>query len=102
MAFGGRDANEIECARISMARNTNVPFKGRIQKRKTHYLQIITFGCNARPVHTDWPKAVMTSAFENMRDKSVPLRHTRHRRATASPTHSEHHDPATKMSPWKR
>jgi hypothetical protein len=27
-----------------MARNTNVPFKGRIQKRKTHYLQIITFG----------------------------------------------------------
>ena len=27
-----------------MARNTNVPFKGRIQKRKTHVLQIITFG----------------------------------------------------------
>jgi hypothetical protein len=27
-----------------MARNTNVPFKGRIQKRKTHHLQIITFG----------------------------------------------------------
>jgi hypothetical protein len=27
-----------------MARNTNVPFKGRIQKPKTHYLQIITFG----------------------------------------------------------
>jgi hypothetical protein len=27
-----------------MARNTNVPFKGRIQKRKTNYLQIITFG----------------------------------------------------------
>jgi hypothetical protein len=26
-----------------MARNTNVPFKGRIQKRKTHDLQIITF-----------------------------------------------------------
>src|SRR5215831_12018539 len=41
----GRDANEIERARISMmARNTNVPFKGRIQKRKTQYLQIITFG----------------------------------------------------------
>jgi hypothetical protein len=37
--------NEIGCARISMmARNTNVPLKGRIQKRKTHYLQIITFG----------------------------------------------------------
>ena len=27
-----------------MARNTNVPCKGRIQKRKTHHLQIITFG----------------------------------------------------------
>ena len=27
-----------------MARNTNVPFKGRIQKRKTYHLQIITFG----------------------------------------------------------
>src|ERR1700747_487300 len=37
--------NEIVCARISMmARNTNVPFKGRIQKRKTYHLQIITFG----------------------------------------------------------
>ena len=41
----GRDTNEIERVRISMiARNTNVPFKGRIQKRKTHDLQIITFG----------------------------------------------------------
>ena len=27
-----------------MARDTNVPFKGRIQKRKTCYLHIITFG----------------------------------------------------------
>ncbi len=27
-----------------MARSTNAPFKGRIQKRKTNYLQIITFG----------------------------------------------------------
>ena len=26
-----------------MARNPNVPFKGRIQKRKTYHLQIITF-----------------------------------------------------------
>ena len=42
MAFQGRDA--IERARISMmARNRNVPFKGRIQKRKTCHLQIITF-----------------------------------------------------------
>jgi hypothetical protein len=27
-----------------MARNTNVPFKGRIQNRKTNHLQIISFG----------------------------------------------------------
>src|SRR5262249_61765494 len=40
----GLSENEIGCARISMmARNTNVPFKGRIQKRKTYPLQIITF-----------------------------------------------------------
>ena len=38
-------ANEIGCARISMmARSTNAPFKGRIQKRKTNHLQIITLG----------------------------------------------------------
>ena len=40
----GLSENETGCARISMmARNTNVPFKGRIQKRKTYHLQIITF-----------------------------------------------------------
>ena len=27
-----------------MARSTNAPFKGRIQKRKTNHLQIFTFG----------------------------------------------------------
>ena len=27
-----------------MARNTNVPFKGRIQMRKTYHLQVIIFG----------------------------------------------------------
>ena len=57
LAFQGLSENEIGCARISMmARNTdgqehNVPFKGRIQKRKTYHLQIITFGlqCAAGP-----------------------------------------------------
>jgi hypothetical protein len=43
--FRGRDANEIERARISMmARNATVPLTGRIQKRKTNHLRIITFG----------------------------------------------------------
>src|SRR5437588_10317456 len=41
-AFQGLSENEIGRARISMmARNTNVPFKGRIQKRKTKRLQIV-------------------------------------------------------------
>ena len=44
MAFGA-ETRMRSSARISMmARNTNVPIKGRIQKRKTHDLQIITFG----------------------------------------------------------
>ena len=43
-AFQGLSQNEIGCARISMmARSTNAPFKGRIQKRKTSRLQIIKF-----------------------------------------------------------
>ena len=44
-AFQGLSQNEIGCARISMmARSKKAPCKGRIQKRKTNYLQIITFG----------------------------------------------------------
>ena len=44
-AFQGLSQNEIGCARISMmARSTNPPFKGRIQKRKTNHLQIVTSG----------------------------------------------------------
>ena len=45
LAFGAELRMRIERARISMmARNRNVPFKGRIQKRKTYHLQIVTFG----------------------------------------------------------
>ena len=44
-AFQGPSRNEIGCARMSiMARSKKVPCKGRIQKRKTNHLQIITFG----------------------------------------------------------
>ena len=44
-ASQGLSENEIGCARISMmARSINPPCKGRIQKRKTNHLQIITFG----------------------------------------------------------
>ena len=44
-AFQGLSQNEIGCARISMmARSTNAPFKGRIQKRKNpdHQIQLAT------------------------------------------------------------
>jgi hypothetical protein len=51
-----------------MARNTNVPFKGRIQ---THYLQIITFGLHARPVHTERPEADFCSGPISSRDAEI-------------------------------
>ena len=38
-----------------MARNRNVPFKGRIQKRKTYHLQIITFGLQRAAGPYSWP-----------------------------------------------
>jgi hypothetical protein len=45
LAALGHDVKQVPPARMrSMARNTNIPFKGQIQKRKIHYLQIITFG----------------------------------------------------------
>ena len=41
-ASQGLSENENGCVRISMmARSINAPLKGRIQKRKTNYLQII-------------------------------------------------------------
>jgi hypothetical protein len=44
-ASQGLDANENRCARISMmARSENAPPEGRIQKRKTNSLQVITSG----------------------------------------------------------
>ena len=63
MAFGAESRMRSRRARISMmARNTNVPFKGRIQKRKTNHLQILLSACNARPVHTEGRRAARVSA----------------------------------------
>jgi hypothetical protein len=39
-----------------MARNTDVPFKGRILKRKTHDLQIIIFGLQRAAGPYRWAK----------------------------------------------
>jgi hypothetical protein len=53
-AIQGLSQNEIGCARISvMARSKSAPFKGRIQKRKTNYLQIIISSLqrNGRSIH---------------------------------------------------
>ena len=71
-AFQGLSQNEIGCARISMmARSTNAPFKGRIQKRKTNHLQIFTFGLQrtAGPYKSansghDTPKRLGSSAWQ--------------------------------------
>ena len=45
-AFQGLVANEIGCARISMMarKQETLPAMGRIQMRKTNYLQIVTSG----------------------------------------------------------
>src|SRR5215472_8269895 len=44
-ASQGLSENESGCARISMmARSTNAPFTGRIQKRKTNHLRPFTSG----------------------------------------------------------
>jgi len=52
-ASQGLSENESGCARISMmARSTNAPFTGRIQKRKTIISVRLHPACNARPVHT--------------------------------------------------
>jgi hypothetical protein len=60
-AFQGLSQNEIGCARISMmARSTNAPFKGRIQKRKTNHLQIITFGLQRTAGPYRWVNGVIS------------------------------------------
>ena len=44
-ASQGLSENENGCARISIvAKSANALFTGRIQKRKTNHLQIVTFG----------------------------------------------------------
>jgi hypothetical protein len=66
-AIQGLSQNEIGCARISvMARSKSAPFKGRIQKRKTNYLQIIisSLQCTAGPY---------TSAMYGRRPHRTPL-----------------------------
>ena len=72
----GLSENEIGCARISMmARNANVPFKGRIQKRKTYHLQIIT----SRLQRAAGPYRSARTCLTH-RNKAYPIR-SPHRRA---------------------
>ena len=72
-AFQGLSENEIGRARISiMARNANVPFKGRIQKRKTYHLQIITFGLQRAAGPYSWVKMRRTH-IEHMLSAYHPI-----------------------------
>ena len=50
-----------------MARSTNAPFKGRIQKRKTNHLQIFTFGLQrtAGPYKSAKSRLSQPSAFSS-------------------------------------
>src|ERR1700746_81324 len=70
----GLSENEIGCARISMvARNTNVPFKGRIQKRKTYHLQIMPLHRN----HSNCPAPDMRLTTHQSLNKEHLLEHQR-------------------------
>ena len=42
-----------------MARSSDAPSMGRIQKRKTNLSKSSLSACNARPVHTDGPTSDM-------------------------------------------
>src|SRR4029453_898263 len=73
-AFQGLSQNEIGCARISMmARSTNAPFKGRIQKRKTNHLQINTFGLQRTAGPYKGANSGVQSATRSTNDRSPPL-----------------------------
>ena len=69
-----------------MARDTNVPFKGRIQKRKTCHLQIITFGlqraagpyrCAMRRRQLERRESSISRRSEPIRSNSTVARHLR-------------------------
>jgi hypothetical protein len=45
-----------------MARSSNAPSMGRIQKRKTNLSKSSLSACNARPVHTDGPMSAFCTA----------------------------------------
>ena len=69
-ASQGLDANENRCARISMmARSANAPLKGRIQKRKTNNLQIVTSGLQ----RTAGPYRCARSGCEQLQQTTPPL-----------------------------
>ena len=46
-----------------MARSSNAPSMGRIQKRKTNLSKSSLSACNARPVHTDGPQGDIGLAY---------------------------------------
>src|SRR5438132_12098816 len=73
LAFQGLSENEIGRARISMmARNANVRFKGRIQKRKTYHVQIINFGLQRAAGPYSW--VISDRATRSPRSRQVRLR----------------------------
>src|SRR5215469_13141959 len=80
-ASQGLVANENRCARISMmARSVNAPLKGRIQKRKTNNLQIITSGLQ----RTAGPYRCATNGLVHCNKRSVLVGYSMTPSATAS------------------
>jgi hypothetical protein len=63
-----------------MARNTNVPFKGRIQMRKTNPLHLFTFGLQRAAGPYSWVKLRRTQyehIFSALPSNSDIARHSR-------------------------
>jgi hypothetical protein len=54
-----------------VARNTNVPFNGRIQMRKTNHLQIVTFGLQRAAGPYKWAKGGSVDCFVPNRSRGT-------------------------------
>src|SRR3984893_923500 len=89
-AFQGLSENEIGCARISMmARSDAAPFKGRIQKRKTNHLQIITFGLQRTAGPYRWPGAILLRSRAGYRSARPIISRSSHSACNARPVHTK-------------
>ena len=68
-----------------MARNPKVPLKGRIQKRKTYHLQIITFGLHRAAGPYRWARSCREQVQRNCQCASTSRQKTHQAKADRAP-----------------